>query len=108
MAYATIFHDGIGLMAIGVLLLPVTVIILPIYILGLFLMRVTTRRIYLWEMIALLGLTIALGLGIITFSYFNNTRYDVAQSQMIDDKSYHLIFPPHLTQPLSNCIITTI
>lgn len=99
LVYATLFHDGIGLMIIGLVTLPITLFILPIFLFGLFLMRLINRRIYTWEVVVLLGLMATMSLGVITISWYSSLPYDAIEHKNINDKSYHLMLDSGFLDP---------
>jgi len=89
--YATIFHDGIGLMIIGILFAPLSVPVFPIYLGGLLLMRITTRRIYLREMVALIGIGIVFAFAIITLTWYMSAPYNAIHHHTFNNRSYNLV-----------------
>lgn len=99
LCYATLFHDGIGLMIIGVILSPVA-IIFPIYGLGLVVMRFK-RHIYTQEALSLVGMACIVAITIITINWYMSNPYHINNSLYLEDEdSYHLILDSGFLDPI--------
>lgn len=90
-------------MLLSVLSSPVTFITFPIFFVGLIVIRLTTRRIYTLEIVALIGLATAVSMSIITGNWYSTMPYHLVNSEVIENESYHLILdsgfldPTHIT-----------